>query len=375
MFDERLEHAHQRFNVQRMQADGRLVEDEHGIALRPAHLAGQLQPLRLAAGKAGRLLAESQIAKSQVFQHLQTLGDELHLPAGLQRRVYVHGHQLRQREALPGPALIVRAPRVPAVARAVAGGAGDVHVRQELHVQTDNAGAVAGGAAQSARVVGKVAGLVAEMPGLGGAGEDLAQFVVDVGVGGHRGAHVDADGRGVDELDLRNAGRFHGAHVLRQPAPRNGRLQRRDEAFEDQRGLARAGYAGDDAQPPLGKFHFQRPHGVDGSGGKPQPPEAEQFLPARPRPQSIRSRLAQKRPDAGGGVRSQLRHRSLRDDAPAVRARAGAHLHQMVGFGEYLRIVIHQQHGIAVRHQIAHHPREAGDVGGMQPDGGLVQHV
>ena len=114
---------------------------------------------------------------------------------------------------------------------------------------------------------------------------------------------------------------------------------------------------------------------MDGSGGKPQPPEAEQFLPARPRPQSIRSRLAQKRPDAGGGVRSQLRHRSLRDDAPAVRARAGAHLHQMVGFGEYLRIVIHQQHGIAVRHQIAHHPREAGDVGGMQPDGGLVQHV
>ena len=40
--------------------------------------------------------------------------------------------------------------------------------------------------------------------------------------------------------------------------------------------------------------------------------------------------------------------------APAPRP----HLHQMVGFGEYLRIVIHQQHGIAVRNQIAHHPRE-----------------
>ena len=74
-------------------------------------------------------------------------------------------------------------------------------------------------------------------------------------------------------------------------------------------------------------------------------------------------------------VRNYMESEWMRDDAPAVRARARPHLHQMVGFGEYLRIVIHQQHGIAVRNQIAHHPRETGDVGGMQPDGGLVQHV
>ena len=163
--------------------------------------------------------------------------------------------------------------------------------------------------------------------------------------------------------------------MLRQPAPLNGRLQRRDKAFEDQRGLARAGHASDDAQPPLGKFHFQRVYGVDGPGGKAQPPEVKQRLFARQLPRSGGSRLAEEGADPGIGVGGQLRHRSLRDDMPAGRARARAHFHQMVGFGEYLRVVIDQQHGIAVGHQIAHHAREADDVGGMQADGRLVQHV
>ena len=116
MVDERLEYAQKRAYVQRMQADGRLVKDEYGIVLRPAHLAGKLQPLRLAAGKAGRFLAERQVAKPQIFQHLQALRNEFHLPACLQRRVYVHGHQFRQREALPGAVCAAHALRVPAVA-------------------------------------------------------------------------------------------------------------------------------------------------------------------------------------------------------------------------------------------------------------------
>ena len=41
VLDERLKHAQKRAHVQRMQPDGRLVEDEHRIVLRPSHLAGQ----------------------------------------------------------------------------------------------------------------------------------------------------------------------------------------------------------------------------------------------------------------------------------------------------------------------------------------------
>ena len=52
-----LEHPQQHLHIQRVQADGRLVEHEHGIGLGPADLAGQLQTLGFAAGKAGRFLA------------------------------------------------------------------------------------------------------------------------------------------------------------------------------------------------------------------------------------------------------------------------------------------------------------------------------
>ena len=57
VFDQGLEHTQQRAHVQRVQADGRLVKDKHRVMLGLAHLAGQLQPLCLAAGQARRFLA------------------------------------------------------------------------------------------------------------------------------------------------------------------------------------------------------------------------------------------------------------------------------------------------------------------------------
>ena len=56
--EQRLEHAQQHPHIQRVQADAWLVEHEHGIRLDAPDLAGQLQPLRLAAGEARRLLTE-----------------------------------------------------------------------------------------------------------------------------------------------------------------------------------------------------------------------------------------------------------------------------------------------------------------------------
>ena len=61
----RLEDAEQHANIQRMQADGRLVKDKHCVMLGLAHLAGQFQPLRFSAGKAGCLLAKGQVAKAK----------------------------------------------------------------------------------------------------------------------------------------------------------------------------------------------------------------------------------------------------------------------------------------------------------------------
>ena len=141
-------------------------------------------------------------------------------------------------------------------------------VRQELDVQADGAGAIAAGAAQAARVVGKIARLVALLPGKGGAGVDLAQFIVDIGIGGHCGPHVDADGRCVNELDLRNARCSDAFHMGGQSFALGGGLQCGDQAFQHQRGLAGTGHAGHRNEPPPGQPDFQRLDGVDGPGAQ-----------------------------------------------------------------------------------------------------------
>ena len=60
-----LEHAKQNLHIGGVQADGGLIKDEQGVRLGFAHLAGQLQALGLAAGKAGRFLAKGQVAKAE----------------------------------------------------------------------------------------------------------------------------------------------------------------------------------------------------------------------------------------------------------------------------------------------------------------------
>ena len=116
------------------------------------------------------------------------------------------------------------------VARASAHGAGDVHVGQELHVQADGARAVAFGAAQLPRVVGEVARFQPGRLGFGRAREGAAQLVVHPGVGGHGGAHVRADGRGVDEVRPLDARGFDALDVggkLRAARVREKTMQER----------------------------------------------------------------------------------------------------------------------------------------------------
>lgn len=59
----------------------------------------------------------------------------------------------------------------------------------------------------------------------------------------------------------------------------------------------------------------------------------------------------------------------------AARSGNGAHLDQIVGFCQHACVVVDNNHGVAVVHQIAHHAHQAIDIGGMQADRRLVQHV
>ena len=89
---------------------------------------------------------------------------------------------------------------------------------------------------------------------------------MDVGIGGDGRAHVDADGRGVDQFDLRDAVRVHGAHVFGQFLSMDGGFQPGNKALQDQRRFAGTGHAGDRRQASLGEIDLQRPDRVDGPG-------------------------------------------------------------------------------------------------------------
>ena len=86
---QRLKYAQQHPHIQRVQADGRLVKDENGILLGLADLAGQLQPLGLAAGQAGRLLPQRQIAQAKLLQDIQLLADGFPVCAEIDGGIYI----------------------------------------------------------------------------------------------------------------------------------------------------------------------------------------------------------------------------------------------------------------------------------------------
>ena len=98
---QRLKNAEQHPNIEWVQTDGRFVEHENGIRLHFADLAGQLQPLRLAAGETGCFLAQREIAKAQLPENAQLLADAFSVFAKFHGAVHVHVHELRQRRARP----------------------------------------------------------------------------------------------------------------------------------------------------------------------------------------------------------------------------------------------------------------------------------
>ena len=258
-----------------MQADCRLVEHEHRIPLPAAHLAGQLEPLGLASGKAGCRLSKRQVSQSKVVKHLQAALHQGKVRAGFQRLVHAHFHELRQRMfALPA--------YLPCIARitgAVAVRTGDVHIRKELDIEADGARPVAGRTAEPAGVVGKIPRLPSACLGILGLGEHLPEFVVDVGVGRNGGAYVDADGRRVDELDLTYAVGLDSGHVRRQSGAVDVRLEPGNQTLQDHGCLAGAGHPRHDGETALRETDFQRLDGMDGAGAHAYASQIEKVLP------------------------------------------------------------------------------------------------
>ena len=137
----------QQLDVGEVQAGGRLVEQVE----RPAgalldQLAGELDPLGLAAGERGRGLAELHVVQPHVVQRLQLVADGRDVLEVRQRLLHVHLQHLGDRLALVADLQRLAVEAVPLAHRA-----GDPDVGQEVHLQPVRAVALAGLAAAAAR--------------------------------------------------------------------------------------------------------------------------------------------------------------------------------------------------------------------------------
>ena len=142
-------------------------------------LGGQLHPLGLAAGQGGGGLAQLYITQAHLLQGLQAVvdaGDVLEEGQGL-----VHRHLQHLVNVL---ALVVDLQGLPVVPPALAHLTGDIDVRQEVHLDLQQAVPLAGLAAPAPGVEGEPPRAVA--PGLGvlSGGEQLPNVVKEARVGG-----------------------------------------------------------------------------------------------------------------------------------------------------------------------------------------------
>ena len=198
---------------------------------------------------------------------------------------------------------------------------------------------------------------------------------MDIGVGGYGGADVDADGGGVDEFYLSDPIRLQGTHVFRQFSSFDLCLQGGDQALQDESGLAGAGYAGDSSEPSFWDVCLQRLYGVDGTGGEVDAAVGEHVRGRSLLPPEAVCPAGQEGADHGAGICHDLGNTALSDDMAALQAGLRPHLHDPVSLRQNLCVVVHQYDGIAVCYEVVHDSFQPFDVGGMQSDGGLVQHV
>ena len=74
-------------------------------------------------------------------------------------------------------------------------------------------------------------------------------------------------------------------------------------------------------------------------------------------------------------VAPQALERALEHDASALLARAQPEVDDVVGDGDHVRVVLDDEHGVALIAKLPQDPDQPQVVAGVQPDGRLVEHV
>src|SRR3954451_23898312 len=368
--DQLVQHLQEFLDVVEMQAGGRLVKDiKRAAGGGLGKFLGQLDALGFAAREGRGLLADMDVIQTDAVQGLEGLTharDRLEeLGRFLDRHVEHVGDALALEQDLQ---------RLAVVALALADVAGDVDVRQKVHLDLDDAVALAGLAAAALDVEGEAAGFVAARFRLGKAGKPFADRREGTGIGRGVGAWRATDRRLVDVDDLVDVlealdaivrcGAFAGIVQLA-----GDRLVQR---VDQQRRLAAAGDAGDageQAERNFGRDVLEvvaaRVDHLDGAAMVRRTPFRHLDL------ELAREIFAGQRV----GVAHDFGGRAFGDDVAAMHAGAGADVEHVVGEQDRVLVVLDHDYGVAEVTKSLQRVEQARVVALTKADRGLVEYV
>ena len=378
-----------------------MLDDDHGIALlhelvedlqepsdvgevqprrglvqdveRPARgaatqLGGELDPLGLAPRQGGRGLAEANIVEPHVVERAELLLDGGH---GLEKQERLrHRHREDLRDVLT---LVAHLERLAVVTLRLADLAGDVDVRQEVHLDLDEPVALTGLAASALDVEREASGLIAAHPRVGRPGHERPDQGEDAGICGGVGAGGAPD-RGlvdVDDLvvDVDALDRIVLARL--RACPMQLVRERLVDDLVHERRLAGSGDTGHDHELAHRKLDIDVLQVV--LGGASHPERTEVIVPTLGHGDlpPVREELARD----GVLVPLDLRGGPLGDHVSPVLAGAGAHVDEPVGGTHHLLVVLDDEHRVAEVSKSLERPDQLVVVPLVETDRRLVQDV
>ena len=355
-----------------MQPGGGFVQNVQGATGGFAgEFGGQFHALGFATAQGGGLLAEPQIAQADFGQGLQRIGNLGH--GAEEVHALVHGHVEHVGDVL---ALVGDLKGLAVVTLAVARLAGDIDRRQEVHLDFENAVALAFFAATALDVKAKAAGFVAAHLGGGQPRKEVADVIEHAGVSGGIAARGAADGRLVNDDDLVEtlvtledavfAGTLLGAVKLAKQRAAQNVIHKGALA-----GTAHAGDTGERAQRNphinvlqvvfLGPENFQPAFFLGGRNA----------LFGHGNAQFAGQILAGER----GAVGQNFRQRAGGDQFAAMNPGAGAEIKNVIGGANGVGIMLNDEHGVAEVAQSLERGEQTVVVTLVQADAGFVQHI
>ena len=353
-----------------MQTGGRLVEDIDGLAGRAlGKLGRQLGALRLTAGQRRGGLTQLDIAQTDLAHGFQPPRDLRHVGEKLTRLIHRHIQHF-----VDVFALVAHLKRFLVVAAALAHIARHINIRQEVHLDFEQAVTCTRLAAAALDIERETARAVAARLGIRRLGEQIADVVEHTRVGCRIGARRAPDGRLVnvddliqildaDELVMRAGTSLRAVQL---------RCQLFVQDFVDERGLARTRNTGHTGQRAERNREI-RVLEVVYRTALDRDALAVAFAPDF----GHRNEFFARKVLSGDGFVAfeQLVYRALEHDLAAVAARARTDIHNVVSYKHGVLVVLDHDERVAEVTQPPQGRKQLVVVALVQTDGRLVEDI